>query len=285
MAKKKDWERNTSGMVKAAKKKREAAIKRTDKAIQQLIKQNQSINFHSVAKAADVSVPWLYKDIEIKERIQQLREQQRLKVKLDEGRKPSSASKDAIIVTLKKKIKQQDEEIKQLREQLKVAYGQVRTKQDSSILIESLRARCDELEHQLQEAINQSSSKTSELKSNVTSINKKTSSISDSIKDELDQLKINLNPTLTKTIKSKSEKVVLAAIEALKEQLQKTDVPKPGGWLNKAIKEEWKVEKGITKQESPRPQERIVKASDKPQKEKVSLTQLKKLSSIFNKDE
>ena len=285
MGAKKDWERNTSGMVKAAKKKREAAIERTDKAIKQLIKENQPINFHSVAKAANVSVPWLYKEIEIKERIQQLREQQRLKVKLDEGRKTSTASKDAIIATLKKKIKQQDEEIKQLREQLKVAYGQVRTKQDSSILIDSLRARCDELEHQLQEAISQSSSQTSKLKFNVTSINKKTSSISDSIRAELDQLKITLNPTLTKTIKSKSEKVVLAAIEALKEQLQKADIPNPGGWLNKAIKEEWTIEKGITKQESPRPQERIVKASDKPQKEKISLTQLKKLSSIFNKDE
>ena len=285
MATKKDWERNTSGMVKAAKKKRKAAIERTDKAIKQLIKENQPINFHSVAEAANVSVPWLYKDVEIKERIQQLREQQRLKVKLNEGRKPSSASKDAIITTLKKKIKQQDEEIKQLREQLKVAYGQVRSKQDSSILIDSLRARCDELEHQLEEAISQSSSQTSKPKFNVTSINKKTTSISDSIRAELDQLKINLNPTLTKIIKSKTEKVVLAAIEALKEQLQKSDIPNPGGWLNKAIKEEWTAEKGITKQESPRPQDRIAKASDKPQKEKLSLTQLKKLSSIFNKDE
>ena len=110
-------------------------------------------------------------------------------------------------------------------------------------------------------------------------------SISQPVQDELDKLKIKLNPTLIKIIKSKSEATVLEAIEALKEQLQKADIPNPGGWLNKAIKEEWVVEKGIAKQESPRPQERIVKATDKPQKEKVSLTQLKKLSSIFNKDE
>ncbi len=276
MSKKKDWERNTSGIVEAAKKKKKATAERTEKAIQQLIKENKPINFHSVAKAANVSVPWLYKEIEIKERIQQLREQQKLKIKLDEGRKPSTASKDAIIVALRNKIKQKNKEIDELKEQLKMAYGQIRTNPDSSILIESLRDRCDELERQLQ---------TSESKSNVTSINKKTTSISDSIQAELDQLKINLNPTLTKIIKSKTEKVVLAAIEALKEQLQKSDIPNPGGWLNKAIKEEWTAEKGITKQESPRPQDRIVKASDKPQKEKLSLTQLKKLSSIFNKDE
>jgi hypothetical protein len=285
MAKKKDWERNTSGMVKAAKKKRESAIENTEKAIRQLIKENKPINFHSVANAANVSVPWLYKEVEIKERIQQLREQQRLKIKLDEGKKPSTASQDAIIATLKKKINQQDEEIKQLREQLKVAYGQVRTNQDSSILVESLRTRCDELERQLQKAINQSASTTPKSKSKVTSFSKKTLSISDSIQDELDQLKIKLNSTLTETIKNKSEEVVLAALEALKDQLQKADVPNPGGWLNKAIQEEWTVEEGITKQESPRPQERIVKAHDKPQKEQVSLTQLKKLSSIFNKDE
>lgn len=285
MAKKKDWERNTSGMVKAAKKKREAAIEITEKAIRKLIKENKPINFHSVANAANVSVPWLYKEVEIKERIQQLREQQRLKIKLNEGKKTSSASKDAIITTLKNKITQQNEEIKQLREQLKVAYGQVRTNQDSNILIESLRARCNELERQLQEAISQSTPTTSKSKSKVTSISKKTFSISNLIQDELDQLKIKLNSTLTKTIKSKNEAVILAAIEALKDQLQKADVPNPGGWLNKAIQEEWTVEEGITKQESPRPQERIVKASDKPQKKQVSLTQLKKLSNIFNKDE
>lgn len=276
MSKKKDWERNTSGIVEAAKKKKKATIERTEKAIQQLIKENKPINFHSVAKAANVSVPWLYKEIEIKERIQQLREQQKLKIKLDEGRKPSTASKDAIIVALRNKIKQKNKEIDELKEQLKVAYGQIRTNPDSSILIESLRDRCDELERQL---------KTSESKFNVTSINKKPAFVSDSIQAELDQLKINLNPTLTKTIKSKSEKVVLAAIEALKEQLQKADIPNPGGWLNKAIREEWTVEEGIAKQELPRPQEKIVKASDKPQKEQISLTQLKKLSSIFNKDE
>ena len=285
MAKKKDWERNTSGMVKAAKKKREATIENTEKAIRQLIKENKPINFHSVANAANVSVPWLYKEVEIKERIQQLREQQRLKIKLDEDKKPSSASKDAIITTLKNKIKQQDEEIKQLREQLKVAYGQVRSNQDSTILIESLRARCDELKRQLQEAISQSTSTTSKPKSKITSIREKALSISNSIQDELDKLKIKLNSTLTKTIKSKKEEVVLAAIEALKDQLQKADVPNPGGWLNKAIQEEWTLEEGITKQESPRPQEKIVKAFDKPKKEQVSLTQLKKLSSIFNKDE
>lgn len=278
MAKKKDWERNTSGIVEAAKKKKEAAIERAEKAIRQLIKENQPINFHSVSKAANVSVPWLYKEIEIKKRIQQLREQQKLKIKLDEGRKPSTASRDAIIVALRNKIKQKNKEIDELKEQLKVAYGQIRTNPDSSILIESLRDKCDELERQL-EAVKISSSK-----SKVTSIDQK-NSISESILVELDKLKIQLNPTLSKTIKSKSEAIVLAAIEALKEQLQKTDIPNPGGWLNKAIKEEWTVEKGITKQESPRPQERIVKASDKPEKEKVTLTQLKKLSSIFNKDE
>ena len=53
------------------------------------------------------------------------------------------------------------------------------------------------------------------------------------------ELKINLNSTLIKTIKSASEELVLGTIEALKEAIANGNVEKPGGWLNKAIQEGW----------------------------------------------
>jgi Family of unknown function (DUF6262) len=115
MNKQTNWSRNTDGMLEAAKKKREDAISSTEKAIRQLIKENKPINFHTVAEAANVSVPWLYKEIEIKERIQQLREQQKLKIKIDEGKQPSETSSYAMITALKNRIKQQELEIVELK--------------------------------------------------------------------------------------------------------------------------------------------------------------------------
>lgn len=53
-------------------------------------------------------------------------------------------------------------------------------------------------------------------------------------------LGIQLNSTLTKTIKAVSEETVLDAIEALKEALSDGDVDKPGGWLKTAIEQSWK---------------------------------------------
>lgn len=52
-------------------------------------------------------------------------------------------------------------------------------------------------------------------------------------------LKISLNPTLTRTIKSAPEELVFGAIEALKEVIANGNVSRPGGWLNKAIQEGW----------------------------------------------
>ena len=45
---------------------------------------------------------------------------------------------------------------------------------------------------------------------------------------------------MTKTIKSASEELVLSAIAALKEAMNFGVIERPGGWLNKAIKNGWK---------------------------------------------
>lgn len=81
------------------------------------------------------------------------------------------------------------------------------------------------------------------LKSKVTLLADKRdvqSVVSDKIKAQLASLGISLNPTLTKTIKSAPEELVLGAIEALKEAIANRNVSRrPGGWLNKAIQEGW----------------------------------------------
>ncbi|SMD41045.1 DUF6262 family protein [Bacillus sp. JKS001846] len=99
---------------------------KVDKAIQRLVRANGPINFNSVASEASVAKATLYNNRELRERIESLRQQQaeaptpkQIKREIDEN------NKDAVIASLKRKIKRLEEEKKQLREQLKVAYAEV----------------------------------------------------------------------------------------------------------------------------------------------------------------
>jgi integrase len=106
------------------------------------------------------------------------------------------------------------EQVKQLKEQLS------KCRQDAKIQTNSL----------------------SDFESQVAFLNsktKKSSTISNKIKSELTKIGIDLNTTLTKTIKSATEELVLSAIEALKVAMTTGNIERPGGWLNKAIKDGW----------------------------------------------
>ncbi|MGG0731043.1 DUF6262 family protein [Bacillus paramycoides] len=100
--------------------------KKVDEAIQRLVRAKQDINFNSVANEAGVSKATLYNTEKLREQIEALRQQQikrpggkQMKLEMNES------NKDAIIESLKRKIKRIEQEKKELREQLKVAYAQV----------------------------------------------------------------------------------------------------------------------------------------------------------------
>ncbi|HDR6248203.1 TPA: transposase [Bacillus cereus] len=101
-------------------------IQKVDEAIQRLVRARENINFNSVASEAGVSKATLYNNVEIRKRIESLREQQshvptpkQIKREIDEN------NKDALIESLKRRIKKLEDESKQLREQLKVTYADV----------------------------------------------------------------------------------------------------------------------------------------------------------------
>ncbi|WP_374019968.1 DUF6262 family protein [Paenibacillus thiaminolyticus] len=116
---------NRTEQLKAIHKARkEATKKKVDEAIQRLLRVSQSINFNSVASEAGITKATLYRNQELRERIESLRNQQsqapsqkQLKRDLDEN------NKDAIIALLQRRIKKLEEELKQLREQQKISYG------------------------------------------------------------------------------------------------------------------------------------------------------------------
>ncbi len=236
---------NPDGLRSAAEQKKNEALERTNKAISQMVKQGKKINFQTVAEAAGVSVAYLYKYDEIKQRIDQLRKQQSSIKGLPPKQETSDESKKAIVANLKKRISDLQAEVRGLRDHIEVAEGRAFAVLNLQQQVEALKAENSKLKEQLNECLRQAENlptSTPLADSKVTSLDSrraKMSDISDKIKSELAYLGIDLNTSLIKTIKSASKEIVLSAIEALKEAMASGVINKPGGWLNKAIKDGW----------------------------------------------
>ena len=247
-------ERKIEALKEATDRKRQEALDKTNQAIARLLKEGKRINFHTVAEAAGVSVTYLYKYDELKERINYLRKQQEQPSNKPISPQPASdKSKSVIITQLKERIKKLEVENRGLRDQIEAIYGRLSYFQSAQQEVEafknenvSLKIEIDCLKQQLGESNKNYAAHqpapAQPLTSKVTSlVDKKTerSGVSDKIKSELASLEIKLNSTLTKTIESASESIVLSAIEALKEAMANGVIERPGGWLNAAIKDGW----------------------------------------------
>jgi Family of unknown function (DUF6262) len=121
------WERNTSGMVAYAHRRKVEKRKRVDEAITRLAREQQSINFNSVAKAASVSKAYLYTQQDLRERIEALRQQELEQAVRERVDRPApgktDASKDLVILAKDRRIKELEAENRKLRQQLKATLG------------------------------------------------------------------------------------------------------------------------------------------------------------------
>ncbi|GAA0774379.1 DUF6262 family protein [Clostridium subterminale] len=118
---------NRTEHLKELHSKRKAITQeKVDKAIQRLIKAQKSINFNSVASESGITKKTLYDNKVIKERIETLRYQQsQVPTPSQVKREMNDNNKDAVISSLKRKIKRLEEENKQLKEQLKINYADI----------------------------------------------------------------------------------------------------------------------------------------------------------------
>ncbi|MBT2655374.1 transposase [Bacillus sp. ISL-18] len=99
---------------------------KVDQAIKRLIRANEKINFNSVSNESSVTKATLYNNVNIRERIETLRhEQSQVPTHKQVKREMNESNKDALIESLKRKIKRLEDDKKQLRGQLKVAYAEV----------------------------------------------------------------------------------------------------------------------------------------------------------------
>ena len=118
--------RNTSGLEAHAQHKRESALKRTEEAIARLIKDKRPVNFKTVSEESGVSRTWLYKEPEIKARINEIKNKKSIKSRTKKSgfnhgsNQPIDTSQ---IDELKTKIRKLETENYTLRNHLEVVYG------------------------------------------------------------------------------------------------------------------------------------------------------------------
>ena len=181
--------RDTSGLSAHAQQKRESALKRTEEAIARLVKDKRPVNFKTVSEESGVSRTWLYKEPEIKARINEIKNKKNTKSRSKKG--TSNNSNNQLIDTsqideLKTKIRKLETENHTLRNHLEVVYGMTNPQLVEKIKVlqqenEALKMRLNGSSHkadrQLEERIKDLESKNQKLLLE---------------NEQLDQLKIDL---------------------------------------------------------------------------------------------
>ncbi len=122
----KTWERNTTGLVANAHQRKEEKRKRVEEAITHLLREQQLVNFNTVAKAAGVSKTYLYSQPQLRDRIEALRQQEREQTVRKLVARPTGktdAGKDVVILSKERRIKELEEENRKLKQQLITALG------------------------------------------------------------------------------------------------------------------------------------------------------------------
>jgi len=122
---------NINGLLAHAQRKAEETQKRVHQAIDRLLREQQTVNFNTVAKTANVTKSYLYAHQDVRERIEALRTQQgqeRIEQQWAERQQRqirTDRTKDVLLAAKDRRIKVLEEENRKLKEELKVAYGKL----------------------------------------------------------------------------------------------------------------------------------------------------------------
>src|SRR5258708_5996994 len=122
---------NTRGLLAHAQRKAAETQQRVHQAIDRLLREQEVVNFNSVAKAAHVTKSYLYANADVRERIEALRaklsqeriEQQQAERKLHQAR--TDKTKEVLLEARDRRIKALEEENRRLKNDLKTAYGKL----------------------------------------------------------------------------------------------------------------------------------------------------------------
>jgi Family of unknown function (DUF6262) len=122
---------NTSGLLAHAQRKSQQTQQRVHQVIDQLLREQHTVNFNTVAKAANVTKSYLYAHQDVRERIEALRTQQgqerieRQWAERQQHQSKTDRTKDVLLAAKDRRIKALEAENRQLKEELKVARGKL----------------------------------------------------------------------------------------------------------------------------------------------------------------
>ncbi len=237
--------------------RKQDCIQRTEEAISKLLQNHERVSFGAVARIANVSVSYLYKYPELKERIQDIRAQQVNNApKLTRPQTASEKSKQVIIGQLRERINNLEWEKKELKKQNEKMTGELyrigikldlfdRISHENQRQAEKIKNLKIELES-VKNELNSYKIELLESNSKVTSINQKLEQSNDcqkinsELEAKLSDLGVKLNATLKKLISSKTQQEVNNAISAVEEYLSTGKKVKSfAGLLRKALEESW----------------------------------------------
>lgn len=115
--------RNSEGLRRSARLKKEATMRRAIAALQRMEEQNRNVNFRSLAAEARVSAAWLYSQQELRGKIMRLR--MGSPPATPASRDQREVSRRNIVETLRARIKSLEEKNRELKALLELAYGEL----------------------------------------------------------------------------------------------------------------------------------------------------------------
>lgn len=230
MIKKHNREKQTAVLRQAQSQRKQQKKEQVLSAIEEIMRSRKDLTFSNIALVAGCSVSYLYKWTELTAYIHELQNQKNQQLHELEEKEPGRHSLKTLHEVSKQRIRELVAENQELISQNEMLRGHVTE-------IFELRSECERLRTQLRQLIQtQPSTKVVDILENKMA---EQSDISLQIKQQLDELGIQLNSTLRAVIKSADLSTVLNAIEALKEARVSSNIKRPGAWLKKAIESAW----------------------------------------------
>ncbi len=284
-------------LKKTQEARKEDALFKVNKAIERLQKIGAKINFQTVAKEANVSVPYLYKYPELKAKVAQLRSEQTQMPPSPVIKPPVTAKAHSqVIGRIKQRVRQLEEENNELKRKNESLTGQVYRVHHLQSQVERQKEIIEDLQSRLEESQKQLSTyKVVPINANLDSdnaiididnvkSNSKSKDIPESIKVKLSSLGVELNSRLKKLINAATEESVLTALDAAEEYIKTHQVKNLGGTIADAIKDRWKPSQ-ISKPNSSQAEPSISPVSESESSDElIDLSQLKSLFKGLNNE-
>ena len=132
-------------------KRKQDCKAKVEAALEKMSAEGIKINFQALAKEANVSVSYLYKYDEIKNRIASIRDKQLSMPKPELAASSTAKSQQKMIARLKDKIQRQDKQIKQLKQVNETLAGRVYGVTELESLVQRQDKRIKDLEARLKE--------------------------------------------------------------------------------------------------------------------------------------